>query len=130
MSIVRETNSIFIDNFKGDGYLTKKDIDKYIKKKKTLEKPAEPRAPTIRKKTKKRRPSISYKDYITNKVFKLWLHDNINELEDSFSIMYNIFISNNAIMSRPYNEIFQNYCRKFFKSDKKNIFKYYKFDYY
>ena len=129
MSIVRETNSVFIHNFNGDGYLTKKDVDKYINKRKTLEKPSKP-TPKIIKKTKKRHPTISYKDYVINKVFKLWLHDNMNELDESFSTMYNVFISNNAIMSRPYNEIFQNYCRKIFKSDKKNIFKYYKFDYY
>ena len=127
MSIVRSTVSCELSNFKGDAYFGKKDLDKLLYKK-----PEIPSKKTIKtKKTKKPPlPSISFKDYILNKIFKLWLNDNINELEETFGVIYGIFIKNNAIFETPYNEIFKRYCRELFRINKDIIVKEYEEDIY
>lgn len=127
MSIVRSTTSCDLSNFRGDVYFNKKELDKLIHKKK--ETPNEKIIKT--KKTKKKQFStISYKNYILNKLFKLWLNDNINELEETFAVIYAIFIKNNAIFETPYNEMFKHYCRGLFRTNKDSIIKEYEDDIY
>lgn len=119
ITIVRRTYKN--NHFTGDNYLSKEEFNKFIVPEKKVIK----EIPILKKIKIKRKPTIPYDIYILNKIFKYWLHDNINELENTFDIIFAIHKKNTGKFIINKNQLFKEYARMVFKSNQKDLCKYY-----
>jgi len=129
-AFIRQTISQKIDAYNGDKYLTKNDFGKIINK---PEKPTTPEKVLledtnktkkyIEKKTITRR--MSYETVVLNKIFNLWVSDNINELEETFSQIVDIYYRNKAEFTIDTTILFKHFCREVFRSNKRELMRIY-----
>ena len=129
-AFIRQTISQKIDTYNGDKYLTKNDFGKIINK---PEKPTTPEKVLLEdtNKTKKyieekaitRR--LSYETVVLNKIFNLWVSDNINELEETFSQIVDIYYRNKAEFTIDTAILFKHFCREVFRSNKRELMRIY-----
>jgi len=132
-SFIRQTTSQKINNFTGDKYFTKKDFEKTIEnpkqpKKSILEDTAKPKKHIEKKpiKTNKtNKATISYKMFILDKIYNKWILDNINELEEVFFQIINIYNKNKAEFTIDTDVLFNHFCRKIFNSKRREIMRMY-----
>jgi len=72
------------------------------------------------KKTKKY-PTISYKNFIINKIFNLWLEDNIDELKETFESILMCHLKNRGLFTVDKDVMFNEYANFIFRRNKEAI---------
>jgi hypothetical protein len=104
-------------NFKGDKYLRRDEINKFIKPKNNENKKVTRIATSVPKKRKKRFPIISYENYLLSKIFADWLGDNMAELKETFNEIVYCHQKNNAIFEQNKDTMFKEYTGMVFRSN-------------
>uniref|UniRef100_A0A6C0B5C2 Uncharacterized protein n=1 Tax=viral metagenome TaxID=1070528 RepID=A0A6C0B5C2_9ZZZZ len=116
---VRRTYKVI--NFKGDKYLLGNEFNTLIKpKNKVPSTTSKPIKKKIVKKTKKY-PTISYKNFIINKIFNLWLEDNIDELKETFESILMCHLKNRGLFTVDKDVMFNEYANFIFRRNKEAI---------
>tara|TARA_B110000211_G_C14062039_1_gene545979 strand:- start:1779 stop:2126 length:348 start_codon:yes stop_codon:yes gene_type:complete len=104
-------------NFKGDKYLRRDEINKFIKPKNNENKKVARIATSAPKKRKKRFPIISYENYLLSQIFADWLGDNMAELKETFNEIVYCHQKNNAIFEQHKDTMFKEYTGMVFRSN-------------
>ena len=105
-----------VKNFNGDNYLSREEVNTFIKPKIT-KKPATKKTPPPHVKKKSVGPQISYKDYILNQIFRRWLEDNITELQETFDEIIYCYKKNDCVFTKKYDDIFKEYASMVFRTN-------------
>ena len=109
------------DDFRGEKYFSQNELNTLTNSKPNKFNKEETAIVKKKYKPKKQVRSIPYKTYVLNNIFKLWLKDNMGELEESFEIIIGIHEKNMAEFPKNKVEMFRDYASMLFRSNQHQI---------
>ena len=105
-----------VKNFNGDNYLSREEVNKFIKPQIT-KKPDTIKNPPTHLKKRHVTPQIPYEDYILNQIFRRWLEDNMTELQETFDEIIYCYKKNNCVFTKKYEDLFKEYASMIFRTN-------------